>query len=90
MSDGEDPVASVVAGFIVWLAEQRYEQDYRHRCAVAAERFLRWQTRRRRQELPSDLNAYCRERAIDGSYSEQLNDIRRTIGELDKYLRVIG
>jgi hypothetical protein len=86
MPEEEDPVPSQVAGFIVWLARRRLQLDYRRRCPLIAERFLRWQVRRRRQTLPSTLNAYCRELAVEGATDEELNDIRRTIGDLDKFL----
>jgi hypothetical protein len=86
MAQANDPVASVVAGYIVWLAEQRFEPDYRHRCPLIAERFLRWQARRRQQELPSNVNAYCRELAIGGTREDELTDIRRIIDGLGKYL----
>jgi hypothetical protein len=88
MPEEEDPVPGQVAGFIVWLAAQRFESDYRRRCPAIAERFLRWQLRRRRQQLPSNVNAYCRELAIEGAGDDELNDIRRTIGDLDKFLEV--
>jgi hypothetical protein len=88
VSQGSDPVARTVAEFIVWLARRRFERDYRYRCPSIAERFLRWQGRRRGQELPSDLNAYCRELAIEGVGEAEREDVRRTIGDLRKFLEV--
>lgn len=87
VSEDEDPVPGLVAGLIVWLAEQRLEPDYRHRCPSKVERFLRWQGRLRRQQLPCSLNAYCRELAVQGVPDGELNKIRRTIGDLGKFLR---
>jgi hypothetical protein len=86
----EDTVATVVAGFIVWLAHRRLEPDYRHRCPTTAQRFLCWQERRRDQQVPATLDVYCTELAADGVMENQLAEIRSIIGELVMYLQSSG
>lgn len=86
----QETVATVIAGFIVWLARQGLEPDYRHRCAVTAQRFLSWQERRRDQNLPTPLDAYCFELEAEEVAAGQLAEIRAIVGELADYLRSTG
>ncbi|HZZ47633.1 MAG TPA: hypothetical protein VFE65_12175 [Pseudonocardia sp.] len=85
-----EAVAGVVAGFIVWLAHQGLDTDYRHRCPITAEQFLRWQARRRYQQLPASLDDYCTERASDGAMEAEVAEIRSIIEKLATYLEING
>ncbi|HZZ46291.1 MAG TPA: hypothetical protein VFE65_05355 [Pseudonocardia sp.] len=86
----QETVATVIAGFIVWLARRGLEPDYRHRCPATAQRFLSWRERRRDQNLPATVDAYCFELAAEEVAAGQLAEIRSIVGELADYVRSTG
>lgn len=79
--------ATVVAGFIVWLARQHTPFDQRQRCPDIVERLLRWQDGQREQGDSYTEDTYYAQMTLCGASDAQVNDVRAAIGLFRRYLR---
>jgi hypothetical protein len=78
---------TVLAGFIVWLAQQGIDPDKRRRCPAIIEQFLRWQHQQRDQQKPGGFDTYRGLLAQQGATAAQIAEAEHACQLLERYLR---
>lgn len=88
----QPPVSAqtVIAGFIVWLAQRGIEIEQRLRCPVIAEQCLRWQYDQRLSGRAGGFEAYRAFLAHKSAGAAQLTETLRAVELLERYLESVG
>ncbi|HEY1971772.1 MAG TPA: hypothetical protein VGH89_27700 [Pseudonocardia sp.] len=86
MQQSSTSTGSIVAGFIVWLAQNRIAAECRHRCPAIVEQFLDWQHHQRQLGQPHGFDAYRNVLAQQGATPANVAEAEHATQLLGRYL----
>jgi hypothetical protein len=86
MEQPSTSTSRIVAGFIVWLAQNRIAPERRHRYPGIVEQLVDWQHHQRQLGQPCEFYIYREVLAQQGATPAQVAEVEHAAGLLSRYL----